>query len=1005
MHKVIRKILAPAITLALLGASFCLVSIQPSSANSVKASFDLIVHVPTATLPANPAITVALGNDQNAIKVSSRLEDLDAYGWFGITTVPAGSTLLCITATGLPTGNNCIDPGAQKHLWLDNSGSIFLSRVAAAKNIKVHLNTSSKTNRFAVLNINGIEQSQPFVRSGTDFIATFAVPANTTNYTIKTQSLRSKKLIDDTLPIAGNASKVSDIFLNNGVDKIFSSAAARSNQVVIHYNRPDNNYRGWGLHLWYDGAKGGGALTETTWARAKTPVSTRPDSWGVRFVITLAPFSSKLPFIIHKGDLKDPSDLNQYLDLEKYGNEIWLESGKVDLDGNIVISYPQLPGVETSTESLSLSEATALATDSARSSFASDSIYFVMTDRYKNGDPSNDLGGTGSSNRSISGFDAADPGWSHGGDLAGLSDGCEKTDGSGDGIPRIKRMGFSAIWITPPFRQNFVQQGSAAYHGYWINDFTTIDPRWGTNAQFKNFVDCAHRLGLKVVLDIVVNHTGDIITYSDGWYGFRSSPTNRAYVPSWASSIKGPSWLNDVNNYHNQGNISDWGNSYQIQNGDFFGLDDIKTESDTVINGFADVYSTWVNDFGVDGFRIDTAKHVDSQFFSKWWPKMVAQTESKMNSKNQKLFAFGEFWDDNIYTQANYARKYGLPSALDFSFQTKSLSFISGGAASNIGDVFNQDNLFVAKDKSPYNLVTFLGNHDKGRAAYLLNQSGSTRSQSVLLGHDLMFLTRGIPSVYYGDEVGMIGTGGDKAARQDMFPTQVSWWRSEDRVFGGSIGTGSSLGITTPLTSRITLLNSLRKAHPALASGSQTIRLSDGNCLVVSRFDAQSKTEYVVAFNSANAARTVTISTATPLTSWQALIGSASPTSNASGEISISIPARSTLVLKANGPIPQADENLLVGLNTAIDSASKSVILSSAVPGKDLGTVTFAVKQNNGPWSVVGADDSRSFGMVWDYQNILGVGPSSQTKVSIVAIYKSTSGKISISPIREVTIP
>jgi hypothetical protein len=111
------------------------------------------------------------------------------------------------------------------------------------------------------------------------------------------------------------------------------------------------------------------------------------------------------------------------------------------------------------------------------------------------------------------------------------------------------------------------------------------------------------------------------------------------------------------------------------------------------------------------------------------------------------------------------------------------------------------------------------------------------------------------------------------------------------------------------------------------------------------------------------------------------------------------------LVLKANGPIPQADENLLVGLNTAIDSASKSVILSSAVPGKDLGTVTFAVKQNNGPWSVVGADDSRSFGMVWDYQNILGVGPASQTKVSIVAIYKSTSGKISISPIREVTIP
>ncbi|MFM8926633.1 MAG: alpha-amylase family glycosyl hydrolase, partial [Rhodoluna sp.] len=961
-------------------------------------------HVPNASLPVNPTISISLGNSQNATTVTSRLEDLDNYGWWGITTIPTGSSSLCIWATELPKSSTCIDPGNLRHIWLDSTGTPFLSRVAATKNIKVHLNTSSKTGRFAVLDVNGAVQTQPFVRVGTDFIATFPVPATTTTYTIKTQSTRSKKLFDDTQPIGGDASKLSDIYLNNGVERIFASVAERSNLAIIHYNRPDNNYRSWGIHVWYD-QNVGGAQTETLWARPKSPVSSKPDSWGVKFSIPLVAFTSKLPFIIHKGELKDPSASNQYLDLAKYGHEIWIESGKADAEGNFVIAKPQLPGQETTSEDVSLSEATALASDSPRSSFANDSIYFVMTDRYKNGDSTNDLGGTGSTNRNVSGFDATDGAWSHGGDLAGLLDGCNRTDGSGEGVPRIKKLGFSAIWITPPFKQNFVQGGSAAYHGYWINDFTQIDPRWGTNAQFKSFVDCAHRLGIKVVLDIVVNHTGDIVTFSDGWYGFRSTPSNRATIPAWASNLKAPSWLNDVNNYHNQGNISDWGNTYQSQNGDFYGLDDLKTESDTVINGFADVYSKWVNDFDVDGFRIDTAKHVDNQFFLKWWPKMAQQTAQAMQGKGQKLFAFGEFYDSNIHNQANYMRKYGLPSALDFTFQNRSLPFVSGGAASNIGDVFGNDNLFIAKDKSPYDLVTFLGNHDMGRVAYLLNQSGATRSQSVLLGHDLMFLTRGIPSVYYGDEVGMIGTGGDKSARQDMFPTQVNWWRSEDRVFGSSIGTGSSLTVTTPLTTRITQLNSLRKQHPALASGSQTIRSVDGNALVISRFDASSRTEYLVGFNSGNSAKSVSVITSTPSSQWQSLLSSATLNSGTGGEITFSIPARSTVIFKANSSLPQANDNIIVSLTANLDSANKSVNLSAGVPGSDLGTVTFAVKQNSGPWSVVGADDSRNFGMVWDYQSLLGTGLAPQTKLSIIAIYKSTTGKISVSGIKQLTTP
>ena len=986
------------IALALIPALGSLVAVNSSEAANVQPSYELITHVPVSVLPANAVVNVYSSTNLETPISSSRLETTDAYGWWGVSRIPAGTGSLCFSATGITRSSVCVNPAFTKQVWLDANGVPYLTRVAAAKNIKVHLSTSNKTYRYGVLTVNGISQSQPFVRVGTtDFVATFTVPENTTAYTIKTQSTRSKKLYDDIIPIEGDASKLSEIYLTSGLRTIFSSVAEQTNTVYIHYHRDDNVYKSWGLHTWYDGSVGGPTV-DTTWARPKTPVSSKPDAWGITFKVPLAAFTSKLPYIIHKGDLKDPSNNNQYVDLAKHGYEIWVESGKADVDGSYLIAYPQLPGLDMSVEELSLADATALVGEPARSAFASDSIYFVMTDRYKNGDTSNDYAGLGSTNKQVTGYDNQDMGYYHGGDLAGLSDGCQKTDGSGEGLPRIKNLGFTAIWITPPFKQNYVQGGSAAYHGYWITDFTTIDPHWGTNAQFKTFVDCAHRLGMKVVLDIVMNHTGDIISYRDNSYGYHTSPNTTAYIPSWATNLKAPSWLNDLSNYHNQGNIGDWNNNTQLQNGDFIGLDDIKTESDVVINGFADVYSTWVNDFGVDGFRVDTARHVDNQFFSKWWAKM------KEKSTNPNIFAFGEYWDDNPVNQSNYMRKYGLPSALDFTFQSKVLGFASGGTAPGLSGVYDSDNLYVANGKSPNNLITFLGNHDKGRVGWLLGQSGDTRVKSDLLAHDILFLTRGIPAVYYGDEVGMIGNGGDKAARQDMFSSAVSTWRNEDRVFGSPIGTGSSLTVSTPLTSRITLLNSIRKSNPALASGAQTTRLSDANTLVISRFDASNRTEYVVGFNSGTTAKTVKITTATPLTSWQSLLASGTVSSSATGELSISIPARSTVVYKSLSPIPVANEAVFVALGATLDTASSSVQLSAAVANSDFGTVTFAVKKGDGVWQAVGTDDSRSFGMTWDYRPYVGEAVPNGTKVSFAAIYKSSSGVVSVSTIKTLTI-
>ncbi|MER3410433.1 MAG: hypothetical protein C4306_10145, partial [Thermoleophilia bacterium] len=134
-----------------------------------------------------------------------------------------------------------------------------------------------------------------------------------------------------------------------------------------------------------------------------------------------------------------------------------------------------------------------------RAPIATQRIYFVVTDRYANGDTANDRGGLRGS-RGLTGFDPTDPAWFHGGDLRGLTGGC--TDHR-KGLVRVKDLGFTSVWITPPFRQRFVQGSSAAYHGYWPLDLMTVDPHLGTERDFGTFVACAHRLGLKIYLDVV----------------------------------------------------------------------------------------------------------------------------------------------------------------------------------------------------------------------------------------------------------------------------------------------------------------------------------------------------------------------------------------------------------------------------------------------------------------------------------------------------------------------
>lgn len=667
-----------------------------------------------------------------------------------------------------------------------------------------------------------------------------------------------------------------------------------------------------------------------------------------------------------------------------------------------------------------------LAAPSVRSPIAADSFYFVMTDRYRDGNPANNTGGvTGSLEQT--GYEPASDAYFHGGDLAGLTGRCDATDPDDDGLARIKRLGFSAVWITPPFVQRTVQGSSAAYHGYWFLDLSRPDPHLGTEAEFRAFVDCAHRLGIKVFVDVVANHTADVISYREGnaYVPIGKAPyrtaAGRIFNPwSYTSgtrfprlsatrsfaktpvvepalrTAKVPAVLNEVVRYHNRGDIA-WGSCVGRceMDGDFSGLDDLMTEDWTVVKALADAYGDWITRYGIDGFRIDTAKHVDPYFFGRWLPLIQGTAQA---AGRPSFTSFAEAWLDDAAQLSDLMIARGLPSVLDFPYQQTARAFVtgkSGGGA--LKALFEEDDYYTTPTTNAYGLTTFLGNHDMGRIGFFLTTEtqaeGAALLERALLAHDLLYLTRGVPVVYYGDEVGMTGSGDgtDKRARQDMFPTQVQEWQREERIGGAPIGTGSSFGEVTPIEARIATLAGLRRDHPALATGAMVTRFASGGVFAASRVDATTRTEYVVAFNNSDSPATAAVPTSTSGASWRPLAGGSPAVSDAGGVVQVVLAPRSSLVLQADRPmaVPSAPS---VSVRATRDFVTGRHRLAATVPGGDPSTVTFLVRRPGGTWQVAGTDDARP------YRVFLAPGRGS---VDVTAVVTDSAGqRAAATPIR-----
>ncbi|WP_374712390.1 alpha-amylase family glycosyl hydrolase [Symbiobacterium terraclitae] len=358
-----------------------------------------------------------------------------------------------------------------------------------------------------------------------------------------------------------------------------------------------------------------------------------------------------------------------------------------------------------------------------------ETIYFIMIDRFHNGDPSND-----------GPADPRNPRAWHGGDIQGII----------DKLDYIQSLGFSAIWITP-----HVRNAGNDYHGYGAVDFFETDPHFGTNETVKRLVAEAHRRGMKVIFDIVVNHTG---------------PANPLVTEH-------PDW------FHPKRAITNWNDQTQVQEGWLFDLPDFDQSNPEVRQYILDYSRFWIETTDVDGFRLDTVKHVPHEFFT-WYA-------AELQKIKPGFWLIGEDWENAPWRLAAY-QDAGVTALLDFPTNAAARSAIAQGGS--MRQLANQVKAVGATMPDPYEMGGFLDNHDMTR---FVTEARDRPIERLKLGLTFLFTQRAIPILYYGTEIGMEG-GNDPYNRND-FP----WGEERDHEVVGFVQK----------------LNEIRRSHPALRRG------------------------------------------------------------------------------------------------------------------------------------------------------------------------------------------
>lgn len=416
-------------------------------------------------------------------------------------------------------------------------------------------------------------------------------------------------------------------------------------------------------------------------------------------------------------------------------------------------------------------------------------IYQVMTDRFFDGDPANN------DDNPYGNTDPAGTTSIHGGDFEGLM----------GKLDYIQMLGMRAIWISP-----VVRNVNGEFHGFAATDFNEIDPHWGSLADLRAFIDAAHARGIYVIIDVVQNHCGDRITSNDGgWpsynpsgYSLRWINNNRKHAPPF----------DDLSRFYNYGQIDNFNDPDQVLLGDFFSLDGINTELPSVRQDMITIFNALVAATDCDGFRVDTARHVEMDFWETFLPAIESYTDS-IGKTN--FIVFAEAWLGSDTDLAPFTATNRFNSLLHFPLRnTMEDVFIWGNATENLTSRLN--NLDLYSPTARQQLVQFLDNHDMPRYLSGEKLNGNAALLEVALG--FLYTSGRVPAMYYGTEQEFNG-GGDPYDREDMFDGQFEFGPSE----------GDNFDFAAPLFQHVRKLNLLRIAHPVLAKGDFTNRWETTN--------------------------------------------------------------------------------------------------------------------------------------------------------------------------------
>lgn len=389
-----------------------------------------------------------------------------------------------------------------------------------------------------------------------------------------------------------------------------------------------------------------------------------------------------------------------------------------------------------------------------------DLIYFVFTDRFNDGDKTN--------NQSVN---INDPAAYHGGDFQGII----------DKLDYIKDLGFTTIWISP-----VVENQIRGYHGYWATDFYKTNEHFGSMDKLKELVEKAHQKDIKVIMDIVLNHTGHLHPYvgdenHEGWF-------------------------------HPRQDIKDYNNQEQVENGWLASLPDFDQNNPEVKKYLIDMAKWWIKETNIDGFRLDTVRHVPKSFWNEF--------SDAIKKDYPNFYLMGEVFHGDINYVGDYQKNAGLDGLVDFPmYYAINDVFKDMRPATGLAEAIKNSNNY--KDK--YLMGTFIDNHDVPRFVSQLSKLKDEKLKNALT---FLMTYTGIPIMYYGTEIGMDG-GSDPDNRRDMDFT-----------------------IKSPITEYVKKLTEIRKSNKALTKGDINVLKADKYFLSYSR--KYENNTVIITFNTSN---------------------------------------------------------------------------------------------------------------------------------------------------------